>query len=980
MVERMERPDRPSGPSMPRGLPENPAQGRRQLQKDAALGNIPPPPPLPPMPKDLRNLSNGATLSASSPMTSAQVIALARDAMQSALHENESQAAEASAVSNELKPGVTIDLSRKGIQKLPDEVVDIIKNELERLALSHNQVNSFPARFSECTSLRYLNVRNNQIREFPLPLCDLRSLEILDLSKNKLRALPPDIVKLASLKVFSVQKNRIEELPVALSDMVSLQVLKFDGNPITFPPREVLQVQASSPPNEGYLKESEVTEVAVTAHIKRFLRQHAMNGRAESDTAGEESSEGVETPRMPPIKRVVSGRFPIKVNGTDVPDLRSPNLIRPPPIPNRSHYRGLSQQNTAIRRPGVMPLTIGNVNERLRSNSETLLQATRGERPESRARRMGVVSQKATQLGTLDETQANNRFSHYRGLSHGSAMQPPPPSMSIKSPNSPAEPFLQRPIYVRRLSVLPERRRESKFYDPILEAAKGILYAVFQIHPMIQMLMSLTGDDSSKRSSLEIVFYNTNSHVEELEQEIQKHDNMGDEMAGRENENVHRACQTLVGAYTHVCTLLAGNIDSFIDNGDPRYIRTLLMLIYNSIMEIRCTLAALTPEAGLIKPPTRAMNMSDTIKPHSRDSSITPTAERLGLAQRPRPGPIMHNPSNLRVATDVPLPYLNGISGMNGMNGMNGNVASRTATLTSATPRSGESFASVSSGGRGISDFTEDDRYFEEIFLSLRKSSDIVMKILPLFQSHMSVLAKRAMGRRAPEHEVMSWKALISRCSMAVQQTEILRSRLSLVKFKEPGVMSQPAFRSLISNFIDSWVEFVNQIQRSLRNELSLPPDTRMRLRPIQQAMKVVNETINQSPWSYWLRPSSNPSTFSPNGGPGLAPMQLPMTPQSAALGPAVQATVPSTPQSASFASAFNGGVFERADALISMGGLSMSRNGTMTNSSAASFTMSSMSSLSSDGGAMTPSSVISPNGFGPGPVPLRLNGSKVAF
>ncbi|GKT87306.1 RAM signaling pathway protein [Colletotrichum tofieldiae] len=501
------------------------------------------------MPKDLRNLSTGASLTASAPMTSAQVIALARDAMQSALHENESQAAEASAVSTELKPGVTIDLSRKGIQKLPDEVVDIIKNELER------------------------------------------SLEILDLSKNKLRALPPDIVKLASLKVFSVQKNRIEELPVALADMVSLQVLKFDG-------------AGKQPPNEGYLKESEVTEVAVTAHIKRFLRQHTMNGRAESDTAGEESSEGMETPRMPPIKRVVSGRFPIKVNGTDVPDLRSPNLIRPPPIPNRSHYRGLSQQNTAIRRPGVMPLTIGNVNERLRSNSETLLQATRGERPESRARRMGIVSQKTTQLGTLDETQANNRFSHYRGLSHGSAMQPPPASMSVKSPNSPAEPFLQRPIYVRRLSVLPERRRESKVYDPILEAAKGILYAVFQIHPMIQMLMSLTSDGSSKRSSLEIVFYNTNSHVEELEQEIQKHDPgaEGDEMAGRENENVHRACQTLVGAYTHVCTLLAGNIDSFIDNGDPRYIRTLLMLIYNSIMEIRCTLAAVSPDAGLAKP------------------------------------------------------------------------------------------------------------------------------------------------------------------------------------------------------------------------------------------------------------------------------------------------------------------------------------------------------------------------------------------
>ncbi len=38
----------------------------------------------------------------------------------------------------------------------------------DRLALSHNLISTFPARFSECTSLRYLNVRNNIIREFPL--------------------------------------------------------------------------------------------------------------------------------------------------------------------------------------------------------------------------------------------------------------------------------------------------------------------------------------------------------------------------------------------------------------------------------------------------------------------------------------------------------------------------------------------------------------------------------------------------------------------------------------------------------------------------------------------------------------------------------------------------------------------------------------------------------------------------------------------
>lgn len=55
----------------------------------------------------------------------------------------------------------------------------------------------------------------------------------------------------------------------------------------------------------------------------------------------------------------------------------------------------------------------------------------------------------------------------------------------------------------------------------------------------------------------------------------------------------------------------------------------------------------------------------------------------------------------------------------------------------------------------------------------------------------------------------------------------------------------------------------------------------------------------------------------------------MPMTPQSAALGPAVQATVPSTPSS-SYNAMFSGNVFERADALLSINAGS-SRTATMT-------------------------------------------------
>ncbi|PSR97296.1 RAM signaling pathway protein [Coniella lustricola] len=967
------------------GLPGNPAQGRRPFAPagTAGLNNIPPPPPIP---KTVRKMPSNSGLTASAPIAASQVIVLAREAMKKAVEENESQAAEASGVSNDLKPGVTVNLSHKNIQKLPEEVVDIIKDQLERLALSHNKISTFPVRFSECTLLRYLNVRNNRITEFPLQLCDLKSLEILDLGRNQLRELPPDITRLTSLKVFAVQKNLIKRLPVCLAEMGSLQMIKLDGNPIQFPPKEVLQVPAASPPNDGYSKETEVKEVTVTTNLKKYLRQHILNDRMEAEaaaaayTAGEDSSEGVETPRMPPIKRVMSGRFPIKVNGTDVPDLRSPsNGMRPPPIPTRSHYRGLSQQNTAIRRPGVMPLTIGNVNERLRSNSDNMLQVSRNQpgADRDRQRRMASVSKRTQELGTLDETQVNNRFSHYRGLSHGSAIQPPNSAMgSAKSPASPADSYLQRPIYVRRLSVLPERKRESKYIDPVLETAKGVLYSVFQIHPMIQMLMHLANDGSSKRSSLEIVFYNTSVHVEELEQEIQRHEMADSEGVGSiENESAQRACITLVNAYAHVCSLLATHVNMFIENGDPRYIRTLLMQLYNSIMELRVTVMSPNPDAGYRKAASRAA-MGGTIRPpppHSRESSVTPTGERPPHGLRSRSGNFVHNPSNLRVATDVPLnplpvPYINGTG--------------RTATIT-PTPRSGESWASSNSSRGANGEFNEDDRSFERIFLALQRSSELTMRTLPSLNAQFGVCLDNAMANNGPK-AVQCWRMLIGKCSVAIQHTEALKKRLSMIKLKEPGIRTHGAFWALCNNFMDAWSE-VGQTIKDISitvPEVQLPYDTRQRLRPVHQSVKETGNLILSSPWSQSMRAHShsNSSSSAYGGASAQGQSQLPMTPQSAALGPAVQATVPSTPQSASFAGAFNGNVFERADALMAYGGRSMgSRAGTFSSHNSSSLS-SINSSFSSADELVTPTSTIG-SVYNGGPLPLRLNnGSKVAF
>lgn len=137
-------------------------------------------------------------------------------------------------------------------------------------------------------------------------------------------------------------------------------------------------------------------------------------------------------------------------------------------------------------------------------------------------------------------------------------------------------------------------------------------------------------------------------------------------------------------------------------------------------------------------------------------------------------------------------------------------------------------------------------------------------------------------------------------------------------------------------------------------------------LRPLQKAIRETNHLISASPWAFLAFPSQSnghsnvPSYISPSS-------QMPMTPASAALGPAVQATIPSTPQSASYSTTmFSGNVFERADALLSM-----------TNSGLASRTGTMLSVIGSSEGTITPASILSPMNS----VNTRYNGNnKVLF
>lgn len=757
--------------------------------------------------------------------------------------------------------------------------------------------------------------------------------------------------------------------------MLSLQVLKLEGNPILFPPKEILQPQTISSAT-GLSHENDFDEPAVTLHIKRFLKQKQISDRSEQDSGAAEASEG-GAEIMRPIKRVVSGRFPIKVNGNEVPDLRSPCLIRPPPIPSRSHYRGLSQQNSAIRRSGVLPLTIGNTNERLRSNSDIIWQPQREKRVFSQLRRMGIVPKKSFDLDPVNEA-SSNRYSHYRGLSHGSAIigNQSSGTSNYKSPTSPSDPLIQRATYVRRLSSLPERKRELASPDPDVEAAKSILYALFQVHPVIQSLLGVARDATSKRTSLERVFYNATTHVEELDKTIQEfmmpteeeeETEEGEEDEGttpQSSENVHHACVTCVNAYIHVLNLLQSNVDSLIENGDPRYVRSLLLLLYGSTCEIYAAHMAFLRN-GKTETRPEPVNTAKSIEGAGGISQVREKIETVArhippLGPKVRSTTAIQSPSNAQKPLHSHPLHLTNVG--------------RAVTFSGGAPRDTFGLTGKSGSQSRKADFTEEERLLEKILLRLQQSLEMTTRAMPLVYNHFLAAAKISNQQSNPNHSKKIWQILIQKWLLVAQSTETLKRRMPLTKSKELGIRTHGCFWELCYSFIQvririnkiftkfpanasqAFTELAVKVKEAKNMTTLLSNDIIVLLRPLQKAIKETSHLIQSSPWYFLASPPSNSAngSFSTRSNYQTS---LPMTPMSGRVIPTEytpHTNAISTSHGLPIGTMFNGSVFDRAEALLSMNNsASSSRNTTMSSVS--------LASVVSNDGTLTPSSITSP-------------------
>ncbi len=781
-------------------------------------------------------------------------------------------------------------------------------------------------------------------------LLQLDQLQILDLSRNKIQTVPEDIGNMTALRVLSVQHNRLENLPHCLADLSTLQILKVAGNPLLVPLKRVAEGK------EGNTVPSLLTDnerdAFLTTNIKNYLRKAAIPERSETESGGESrfvwflycllppliriKSEGpLETPR--PLKRGLSGRFPVipSTSGSEsASDARGPALNRPPPIPSRSHYRIASGQNAvlqnaALRRPGLAPLAVGN--ERNRSNSESILQATQT----TRSKRMGMIPRRRIDLTTVDESRMN-RWSHNRGLSYGSALHDKYSNgggNSSSSPVSPTENEPQRFTGVKRLSSLPEHRRHSMHPDEIVEAAKGVLYSLFQVHPHIPTLINVARDGVSKRRSLGWIYEDASTHVAVLDRELHLFDasfDQEDDDGTRSNKAVQEACKTCITVYQQVFPKLLEDLDNIVENGDPRYVRTLLLLVYGSLVEARNACSNLGISVRATELAKARKQKPETIQEEGlrrRDRSVTPTRIRPNPVTRMRSDTaIQHAASYASYAMNgigtpaVPL-YVNGRSRSNSRS----NTLTNSATNSVAsTPRTAESFGipgtpyitSRSNTMHGIDD-SESEAMFERIFVNLTHAYDQALKGIPLVYRHILRSLDVAVENQI-DKDITFWKNLADRCSAAIDVAGALKVRLSSIKLKDPGLRNQREFWQLCNTFTKSLVDLLLDVKRA-KDLKYIPTDIILILRPVQTSVKEAGKLINSSPWSHLAAENLPSHDIYHHNSDSSSPYvnSMPATPLSAALGPAAQATVPTTPASSYGERFFAGDVFQRADSFL---------------------------------------------------------------
>ncbi|XXG51515.1 hypothetical protein AAC387_Pa03g0061 [Persea americana] len=128
------------------------------------------------------------------------------------------------------------------LTKLPDTIgFELI--HLQKLSVNSNKLAFLPYSTSHMTALRVLDARLNCLRALPDGLENLTNLQSLNVSQNfqYLESLPYSVGLLVSLVELDASYNHIKSLPDSIGCLKELQKLSVEGNPLVFPPMEIVE-------------------------------------------------------------------------------------------------------------------------------------------------------------------------------------------------------------------------------------------------------------------------------------------------------------------------------------------------------------------------------------------------------------------------------------------------------------------------------------------------------------------------------------------------------------------------------------------------------------------------------------------------------------------------------------------------------------------------------------------------------------------
>ena len=430
-----------------------------------------------------------------------------------------------------------------------------------------------------------------------------------------------------SLQALSLSQNRLKRVPTCISQMHALTILEVEDNPITFPPKEV--VDFSGAPEDMAVWLDGVKDYLSThgnGIASPSMREETESAVSEDDAGGaallDDQDHHLKPTRLP-FNRAQS--FDISSRDATITKLTTP----PPPVPSKSNDR-VNGSNGRLRLPGA-----ASVMERSRSNIEVM----RRDGNNALSNRSGKPE---TAVPGKDLLRANKH--HSRGFSHDSGMTHDIISgdLQIESATPTSDSVQSMEKYFRRRSLLPvlTKPRSPAMSQKVLDASRGLLFAFSQVHAGIRQYIQ-TCADTALMASISRVLYNANMHIGELVDALEVHDGK----LVHDVIHVVQACHACAGAFKHVTNMVLKHIEQLASKADVRFTRTFLLFLYGASMEIHNswqTIQPLIPNAPL--PPashtnglaskSSSFNVSTPVSqgPPSFFSSPSPARESNSLA------------------------------------------------------------------------------------------------------------------------------------------------------------------------------------------------------------------------------------------------------------------------------------------------------------------------------------------------------------